>query len=82
MVCETLPVSAYLCCSSLQGATKKFAYPLYVWSPAGGWWCNPRHWKRNTAIAFVVLGVLALPVAYASAQLEVCQCVQLCVVLY
>ena len=28
-----------------------FPYPKWVWSPAGGWWCNPPNWKRNTAIA-------------------------------
>ena len=33
---------------------KKFDYPKYVWSPSGGWWCNPRHWKRNTMYAFLV----------------------------
>lgn len=27
-----------------------------VWSPAGGWWANPRHWKRNTAIAYAFIG--------------------------
>ncbi len=23
-----------------------------VWSPAGGWYCDPVHWKRNTMFAF------------------------------
>ena len=23
-----------------------------VWSPAGGWWADPKHWRRNTALAF------------------------------
>ena len=27
-----------------------FPYPKWVWSPAGGWWCEPKMWKRNTAI--------------------------------
>ncbi|KAI8463125.1 MAG: hypothetical protein J3K34DRAFT_445160 [Monoraphidium minutum] len=22
-----------------------------VWSPSGGWWCDPKGWRRNTAIA-------------------------------
>lgn len=24
-----------------------------VWSPAGGWYADPKHWRRNTALAFV-----------------------------
>ena len=55
-----------------QGGTKQFKYPVYVWSPAGGWWCNPRYWRRNTAIAFGAVGVLSGCVWYISAQLEVC----------
>lgn len=23
-----------------------------VWSPAGGWWADPKYWRRNTALAF------------------------------
>lgn len=22
-----------------------------VWSPTGGWWCDPKGWRRNTAFA-------------------------------
>jgi len=22
-----------------------------VWSPSGGWWCDPKGWRRNTAFA-------------------------------
>jgi hypothetical protein len=22
-----------------------------VWSPSGGWWCDPKGWRRNTAVA-------------------------------
>lgn len=50
---------------------KKFDYPKYVWSPAGGWWCNPRNWKRNTAIAFGVIFAMCIPVHYISWSLEV-----------
>lgn len=28
-----------------------YRYPKDVWSPTGGWWPQPRHWLRNTAIA-------------------------------
>eukprot|EP01135_Chromosphaera_perkinsii_P001524 Nk52_evm4s206 gene=Nk52_evmTU4s206 len=34
------------------GGTPRYEYPRYVWSPAGGWWCNPPNWKRNTFLAF------------------------------
>lgn len=54
-----------------QGGVRKFAYPKYVWSPAGGWWCNPRHWKRNTFFAFVGIGIVSAFSAYASSRLEV-----------
>lgn len=73
-----LQISAAVICyamtMALQGAGKKFPYPKYVWSPAGGWWCNPRHWKRNTVYAFVWLGGLSAVVWYISAQLEVRGC--------
>ncbi|KAK2570001.1 hypothetical protein P5673_005869 [Acropora cervicornis] len=52
------------------GGVKKFDYPKYVWSPAGGWWCNPRNWKRNTAIAFGVIFAMCIPVHYISWSLE------------
>ena len=55
----------------VQDGVKKFDYPKYVWSPSGGWWCNPRHWKRNTVYAFLVAGGLSAVVWYISAQLEV-----------
>lgn len=29
----------------------------YVWSPAGGWWNNPRNWRTNTV---AVLGGVVL----------------------
>jgi len=22
-----------------------------VWSPSGGWWCDPKGWRRNAAVA-------------------------------
>jgi hypothetical protein len=37
------------------------SYPKHVWSPSGGWYCQPANWKRNTAIAFaVIFGIEAL----------------------
>jgi hypothetical protein len=32
------------------GGGHHFPYPKWVWSPSGGWWPSPVHWKRNTAI--------------------------------
>ena len=32
------------------GGGKKFPYPKWVWTPAGGWWCQPKNANRNTAI--------------------------------
>ncbi|KAJ2724556.1 hypothetical protein GGI07_001903 [Coemansia sp. Benny D115] len=35
------------------GGTAHKPYPKHVWSPAGGWWAQPKTWKRNTAIVGV-----------------------------
>ncbi|KAJ7279836.1 hypothetical protein O6H91_06G015400 [Diphasiastrum complanatum] len=45
-------------------------YPTEVWSPSGGWYCNPRYWRRNTAIAFAGIFLVCIPIAIKSAQLE------------
>ena len=29
---------------------KRVPFPKDVWSPTGGWYSNPRNWKRNTAL--------------------------------
>lgn len=31
------------------GGGRRFEYPKWVWTPAGGWWANPKNWKANTA---------------------------------
>jgi hypothetical protein len=36
------------------GGLTKYPYPTFVWSHAGGWWRNPPHWKRNTAVAAIL----------------------------
>ncbi|XP_065070205.1 uncharacterized protein LOC135695148 [Rhopilema esculentum] len=46
------------------GGGKRFDYPKYVWSPTGGWWCEPRNWKRNTAFAFIGLFAAMIPIIY------------------
>jgi hypothetical protein len=47
-----------------------FPYPKWVYSPAGGWWCNPPKWKRNTAICFGVYGIVLYNVFRWSAANE------------
>lgn len=40
------------------GASEKMPYPKWVWSPAGGWYCHPKQWERNTKIGFVAIAVI------------------------
>jgi hypothetical protein len=48
------------------GGGRRFEYPKWVWSPAGGWWANPTHWKRNTMIYGVVsLAIVAVTYNYS-----------------
>ena len=46
-------------------------YPSNVWSMTGGWYCNPRHWRRNTAIALSGIFLVCIPIAMKSIELEV-----------
>ncbi|KAL7750277.1 hypothetical protein RI367_004450 [Sorochytrium milnesiophthora] len=32
------------------GGGGRFPYPKWVYSPAGGWWPQPKNWKSNTAV--------------------------------
>lgn len=41
-----------------------------VWSPAGGWYCDPRYWRRNTFLALGAVACIAVPVFLTSAKLE------------
>jgi hypothetical protein len=35
-------------------------YPKHVWSPAGGWYAQPKNWKVNTAVmGSVIIGLTA-----------------------
>lgn len=35
-------------------------YPKHVWSPSGGWYCQPANWRSNTAIiGAVIFGITA-----------------------
>lgn len=44
------------------GSDGRFPYPKEVWSPGGGWWPNPKAWRRNTAAAFGILVITVIPV--------------------
>ena len=46
-------------------------FPTEVWSPTGGWYCDPKLWKRNTFFAFAAIAAVAVPVFMTSAKLEV-----------
>eukprot|EP01032_Pedospumella_encystans_P008198 gene8198-9757_t len=51
------------------GGGRRYPYPKWVWSPAGGWWPNPTNWKRNAALYVGVTFTLAYFVAqYADAN--------------
>lgn len=36
----------------LQGGGAHYPYPKQVWSPAGGWWCNPRYVPHSRSSSF------------------------------
>ena len=42
------------------GGGGKFPYPKWVFSPAGGWWHNPRRWRRNTIMVGLGLAVTGM----------------------
>ena len=47
-----------------------FPYPKWVWTPTGGYWCNPPNWKRNTAICAGIWGVCLFFTAKFSSSVE------------
>ena len=42
-----------------------------VWTPTGGAYCDPKLWRRNTAIALLGIAAVCVPIAIASARMEV-----------
>ena len=32
------------------GGGTKIRFPSHVWTPTGGWYANPKNWKRNTMV--------------------------------
>ncbi|KAF2093335.1 hypothetical protein NA57DRAFT_81265 [Rhizodiscina lignyota] len=53
-----------------KGGHGKIPYPTHVWSPAGGWYAQPKNWKSNTAIVAAVMFGLCCITWTASARLE------------
>ncbi|KAK6346725.1 hypothetical protein TWF696_006838 [Orbilia brochopaga] len=52
------------------GGGGKIPYPKHVWSPAGGWYGQPKNWRQNT-ITMAALGAGLLAIAFsASTRLE------------
>ncbi|OMJ24989.1 hypothetical protein AYI70_g1210 [Smittium culicis] len=45
-------------------------YPKHVWSPSGGWWSQPKAWKKNTAIVAVGSTLFVSYIWYKSAKIE------------
>ncbi|CAI5468662.1 unnamed protein product [Closterium sp. Yama58-4] len=41
-----------------------------VWALTGGWYCDPKHWRRNTAFALAGIFAVCVPIALTSARLE------------
>jgi hypothetical protein len=42
-----------------------------IWSPAGGWYADPKRWRRNTAICFAISAVILYPIFLKSKEIEV-----------
>ncbi|KAK4134332.1 hypothetical protein BT67DRAFT_442254 [Trichocladium antarcticum] len=43
------------------GGGPRVPYPKHVWSPAGGWYAQPKNWKANTAIfGVIIFGITCL----------------------
>mmetsp|Transcript_30639 Transcript_30639/g.45348 ORF Transcript_30639/g.45348 Transcript_30639/m.45348 type:complete len:80 (-) Transcript_30639:317-556(-) len=45
-------------------------YVPKTWSPAGGWWVNPKAAKPNTAIAFGIISIVCMGIFKVSAEKE------------
>lgn len=52
------------------GGGPRVPYPKHIWSPAGGWYTQPANWKRNTAIAGLVMFGITAAAWKLSAELE------------
>ena len=45
-------------------------YPPGVWSPAGGWYADPRRWRRGTLLVAGAMAAAGLVIFKTSARLE------------
>ncbi|KAL1922749.1 uncharacterized protein VTP21DRAFT_9125 [Calcarisporiella thermophila] len=52
------------------GGVQRYPYPKDVWSPAGGWWTQPKNWRVNTAITAIGMAVIIAGVWKFSADRE------------
>lgn len=52
-----------------KGSTRQHLSPHWACPP--GWYADPKHWRRNTAVAFAVMFAIAVPVFFHSAKIEV-----------
>jgi hypothetical protein len=58
-VSEVVPTQSG--CEAQWLTTLRYSYPKHVWSPAGGWYAQPKNWRANTAIMLgVVVGITAM----------------------
>ena len=46
-------------------------YPTEVWTPTGGWYADPKLWRRNTFVAMAGIFAVCVPIFIASVKLEV-----------
>ncbi|RVD89749.1 uncharacterized protein DFL_000742 [Arthrobotrys flagrans] len=52
------------------GGGGKIPYPKHVWSPAGGWYGQPKNWRANTlTMGALVLGICTM-VFHTSSRIE------------
>lgn len=52
------------------GGASDLNVPKGIWSPAGGFYADPKKWKRNTVLAVAAMVAICLPVFFKSVELE------------
>ena len=53
------------------GSSAPTSVRAHVWTPYGGWFADPKAWKRNTFGGFVALGALSFVTWNYSRKVEV-----------
>jgi hypothetical protein len=54
------------------GGDRRFYFPRYVWTPAGGWWNHtPPGYKTSLAVSIVAITAIAYGVSSVSSDREV-----------